>query len=198
MHPNCAVSVPPGYKPAWWKAFTASPCIATLDYNAKRIFLFAFSLTAILTNINMYARLRHYRQQQAGHRYESFVAGTLRQDGWIVDENGRNGINDHGIDLIASKDGIRRYIQCKGWKRHKFIHEDVVSQLYGSVAAFEGTENTDGVERYIYSPAQLDNVAASTAERLHIRFERLDFPAWHHRYGHRYHRQRRNEQKQTY
>lgn len=79
-------------------------------------------------------------QRQAGRRYESFIAQTLRIEGWEVDETGRNGIHDHGIDLIASKEGVRRYVQCKGWSRDKFIHEDVVSQLLGSVAAIEGLD----------------------------------------------------------
>lgn len=126
-------------------------------------------------------KYKEYRQRQAGKVYENYVAQLLRQEGWVVDESGRNGFKDHGIDLNASKDGVRRYIQCKGWKREWFIHDDVVSQLYGSVAAIEGTENLKGVECYIYSPAQLDSYASAEAKRLNIQFGRLDYPKWYHR-----------------
>lgn len=104
------------------------------------------------------------------------MAEQLRQDGWIVDENGRHGINDHGIDLIASKEGTKRYVQCKCWKSNHFIHEDIVSQLYGSVASFEGTDNLQGIEKYIFSPASLDATAQAEADRLGIVFVRLEFP----------------------
>lgn len=127
----------------------------------------------------MYGKYKHYRQRQAGRRYEFFIAQTLRREGWDVVDNGHNGIQDHGIDLIASKDGVRRYIQCKGWKHTKFMHEDVVSHLFGSVAAIEGKDNLDGVELYIYSPAQLDSYACSEAARLDIHFVRLFYPKWH-------------------
>ncbi len=113
--------------------------------------------------------------------YEYFIAQTLRQDGWEVVETGRNGIRDHGIDLIASKDGVRRYVQCKCWKREKFIHEDVVSQLFGSVAAVEGIDNLQGVDKYLYSTAKLDSYAGAEAARLDIHFVHLDYPGWHQR-----------------
>lgn len=129
----------------------------------------------------MYERYKRYRQREAGKRYEHFVAQTLRQEKWEVDESGQSGFQDHGIDLIASRDGIRRYVQCKGWKRNKFIHEDVVSHLLGSVAAIEGIDNLEGVEIYLYSPAQLDSYASTEAEKLHIHFVRLRYPKWHHR-----------------
>lgn len=114
------------------------------------------------------------REQEAGAAYERAVAEHLRGEGWQVDETGRNGINDHGIDLIASKEGVKRYIQCKGFRPTAFIHENVVAQLYGSVAGIEGTENLEGVEKYIYSSALLDPTAAAEAERLGIGFVRFE------------------------
>jgi hypothetical protein len=128
-----------------------------------------------------YNEYKDYKQRQAGHRYEQYVAQTLRQQGWTVIDNGSNGVEDHGIDLIATKDGVSRYIQCKGWNRHKVIHEDVVSHLFGSVAAIEGVDNLQGVEKYIYSPAQLDDYSQAEAERLGIHIEHLALPTWHRR-----------------
>lgn len=130
----------------------------------------------------MYTKLKDFRRRQAGRQYEDYVAQTLREAGWEVTDSGLDGVNDHGIDLIASKDGVKRYIQCKGWNRNKFIHEDVVSHLFGSVAAIEGPDNLKGVEIYLYSPAQLDEYTTGEVERLHMRFVRLDFPSWHYKY----------------
>lgn len=132
----------------------------------------------------MYNKYKEHRQRQAGRRYEYFIAQTLRQEGWEVSENGRYGVHDHGIDLIASKDGVRRYIQCKGWKPEWLIHEDVVSHLFGSVAAIEGMDNLKGVELYIYSPAQLDNYARDEAKNLNVQLVQLNYPSWHRKHSH--------------
>lgn len=159
----------------------------------------------------MYRSPRYWigkRKQEAGAAYEVYIAEQLRQEGWQVDETGRNGIHDHGIDIIASKDGVKRYIQCKGWQPTSFMHEDVVAQLYGSVAGIEGTENLEGVEKYIYSPAQLDPTAAAEAERLGIGFVRMEYPYelpyeqprnWYHpkniRHAYRHHRHHRRHHR---
>lgn len=129
----------------------------------------------------MYKKYIERKQRQAGRRYEYYIAWLLRGDGWTVTETGREGFNDHGIDLIATRDGITRYVQCKGWKRWKMIHEDVVSHLFGSVAAIEGLEKLGSVEMYIYSPAKLDSYAALEADKLHITFVRKRYPGWHRR-----------------
>lgn len=130
----------------------------------------------------MYRKYKKFRQLQAGRRYEYCVAQTLRWDGWEVIENGSKGINDHGIDLIATKDGVRRYIQCKGWRRDWVIHEEVVSHLLGSVAAIEGLANLSNVELYIYSPAKLDEYAEKEATKLNIHLMQMDYPKWHRRW----------------
>lgn len=139
--------------------------------------------------------------REAGKEYENYIADKLRAQGWEVEQPGMDGVNDHGIDIIATKDGVKRYIQCKGWKRRRIIHEDVVTQLYGSVVAIEGIENIRNVELYIYSPAHFGNYAEYIAKRLNVWRAYEDFPAWHydhanqdqekprrHRYWHRRHR----------
>ena len=130
----------------------------------------------------MYTDFIEAKKRQAGERYEQHIASLLRNDGWQVQETGREGVNDHGIDLVATKDGITRYVQCKGWKRWRVIHDDVVSQLYGAVAATVGVDHMGpSVELYIYSPASLGDYAAVEAQKLGIRFMRANFP-FRHRY----------------
>ena len=127
----------------------------------------------------MHPKLVEAKQRQAGAGYERYIAWKLRSNGWDVVETGRDGVGDHGIDLIATKDGKKRYVQCKGWKWWKTLHEDVVSQLFGSVAGIEGAENLSGnIEMYIYSPAKLSDYANSEADKLHVQFVRAGFPHW--------------------
>ena len=121
-------------------------------------------------------------QKSAGNKYEFYIKWLLTKDGWEVEHTGRLGFDDHGIDLIARKAGVTRYIQCKGWSWWKLLHEDVVNQLYGAVVGLEGTNRIDnGVELYIYSPAKLTEFAQSQADHLHIHFERKGFPRWKRR-----------------
>lgn len=143
----------------------------------------------------MYPKFKRFSgRRQAGRQYEEYIAQLLRDEGWEVIDTGLDGVNDHGIDLIANKDGVKRYVQCKGYSWKKFIHEDVVSHLYGSVAAYEGPENLNGLEIYLYSPAQLDEYAKREVETLHITYVRQDFPKSHYlnlprkRFRKRFHR----------
>jgi hypothetical protein len=143
-----------------------------------------------------------YLKMQAGKRYEKFVAETLRMEGWEVIETGQEWEFDHGIDLIASKDGVRRYVQCKGWNEDKLIHEDVVSQLFGSVAGIEGPDNLSGVEIYLYSSAQLGQYAQMECDNLHIHFVHLVLPSYpqklQHQYRYRKHRFHQHRRKHSY
>jgi hypothetical protein len=112
-------------------------------------------------------------QDLAGELYEKHVMQVLEEQGWTVEDYGENGIYDRGIDIIAHKDGVYRYIQCKDKSPHKFIYENVVAQLYGSVAMYIGPDNLDHVEIYIYTPAQLGPYAKAGAERLNVKVERI-------------------------
>lgn len=47
-----------------------------------------------------------------GHQFEHFCAGLLKQNGF-ADVEVTQGSGDHGIDVLAEKDGITYAIQCK-------------------------------------------------------------------------------------
>jgi hypothetical protein len=119
-------------------------------------------------------------RKTSGDRYERYIASMLRGEGWEVIEKGKYGYYDHGIDLIATKDGMTRYIQCKGWQFWKELPETVVTQLFGSVAAIEGIDNIRNVEIYIYASATLGSYAADDARKLNVQFVLKRFNYWKH------------------
>ncbi len=123
-----------------------------------------------------------------GRKYEHFIAGLYEGWGWEVIRNGDLGIHDGGIDIIATKDGRTRFIQCKYLSPWKRIHENVVSQLYGATHAKADTYDMATVDMYIYSTANLDEDAHVMAEKLGIHFQKtypMHFSA--RRHGARYH-----------
>jgi len=119
------------------------------------------------------------RNIKTGRRYEYYIKWSLGRDGWEVQERGKYGFYDRGIDLIATKNGVTRYIQCKGWSFRRYIHEDVVTQFFGSVVAQAGLENLNSIEMYIYSPANPSPYAKDKASKLNVHFIKKPFPIWH-------------------
>lgn len=132
----------------------------------------------------MYLKTKNRKKSRIGRRYEYYIKWILTKDGWEVQDRGKYGYYDRGVDLIATKNGTTRYIQCKGWKHTHRIHEDVVNQLYGTVVAIVGAENLKDVEMYIYSSARLSNYAQAQADKLNVHFERKFFPFWHRKKKH--------------
>lgn len=67
--------------------------------------------------------------KEKGDRYEAYIAGIYRKRKYRVIENGKEkGRLDGGIDLIAIKDNIVIFIQCKDWNEnnsHKITHENI-------------------------------------------------------------------------
>jgi hypothetical protein len=120
-------------------------------------------------------------RKASGERYERLVASLLRNEGWEVMEKGKYGVYDHGIDLIATKDGKTRYIQCKGWQFWKELPESVITQLFGSVAAIEGIDNIRNVEIYIYTSAKLHPIALEAAQKLNVQYVVKRYDYWKHK-----------------
>ena len=75
---------------------------------------------------------------QIGRDYELYCGYIYRVDGWNVIQNGiERGLNDLGIDIIATKGIVTHIIQCKYWSQHKEIHENIICQLYGTSRMYE-------------------------------------------------------------
>jgi Holliday junction resolvase-like predicted endonuclease len=114
----------------------------------------------------------------AGRRYEKHVAKTLNREGWTVHRNYKYKLHDHGIDLIATKGKIERYIQCKARKQSSNVHVNTVYQLYGAVMANADRATNNEIQMHIYTSSKLDPYAAAQAEKLGVRVERVNFPKW--------------------
>lgn len=63
--------------------------------------------------------------------FERWCAARLREQGYAVQHVGAQG--DHGIDLIAQRDGERTIVQCKRWNSSKTIGESHIRDLYGAM-----------------------------------------------------------------
>lgn len=112
--------------------------------------------------------LRNYRRKRAGLRYEAFVARLLREQGWAVTERANLGFDDEGIDMIATKGPRTAYVQCKGWRAEKYIHENVVDHLYGSVAYQVGPQSVHTVDVILFTSTELTPHATAHAEKLGV------------------------------
>ena len=76
---------------------------------------------------------------QLGLLFERYVGYCYEAHGYSVRYNGaEQGKEDRGCDLIIqSRDKTKvKIVQCKYWADGKEIHENAVTQLYGSVALF--------------------------------------------------------------
>ena len=69
------------------------------------------------------------------YQFEKFCAALLWSEGFEVERKG-GAQPDGGVDLIATKDGVGRLIQCKHWKTWE-IKEKVVREMLGSMTHFQ-------------------------------------------------------------
>ncbi len=75
--------------------------------------------------------LLHGLRSMKPPEFEDYIAGLFNRLGYKTEATG--GSHDEGVDVIAEKDGIKHYIQCK-----KFITSTVnvgaVRDFYGAIA----------------------------------------------------------------
>jgi hypothetical protein len=141
--------------------------------------------------LHRFRRYRHLRSRKLNHkeisklfgdRYEHYVAELMRGDGWQVDERTNLGFDDEGIDLTASRENVVCYVQCKGWADDKFIHENVIDQLYGSAMYQAKLPTSEQVEIRLYTSALISETAHLHALKLGIQILSVPIPvAWNKR-----------------
>jgi len=75
---------------------------------------------------------------QIGRDYERYIGYLYEKVGFHVEYHGIDlGYEDLGRDLICTRDGDIRIVQCKYWGAHKILHEKHVCQIFGTVAAYK-------------------------------------------------------------
>lgn len=85
-------------------------------------------------------------RQKSAQEYERKVAAHLRSKGYVVSYNGiKQGFDDEGIDLVATKGGEILLVEIKDWAKDKFIHENYVFQLVGETKFYEISEHKEAI-----------------------------------------------------
>ena len=117
---------------------------------------------------------RHNKSSwQIGRDYELYIGQYYEKLGYSVEYFGMDKkIEDLGRDLIAKKENKILIIQCKCWSKHKQIHENTITQLFGTVTAYKierGETLFDIVEGVLVTTIELSETAKKFAEMLNIK-----------------------------
>jgi restriction system protein len=116
-------------KDAFWQWFfyvigLAIMIIAFYIWRGKTIFK---DPQVFLSKRQLLLKLR----EKSPTEFEEYIADLFSKLGYKTDATGRP--NDHGVDVVAEKDGVKHYIQCK-----RFITSVVnvhdVRDFYGAIA----------------------------------------------------------------
>lgn len=110
--------------------------------------------------------------EEAGKRYELYCGYCFEKKGYKVEYHGiKEGKNDLGIDLIATKDGKTLIIQCKRRKQEGKIHHNTICQLFGSTVWYADRNSLElykNITPVLMTSGQLDETAKKMAEVLSI------------------------------
>lgn len=107
---------------------------------------------------------------EIGRDFERYVGYKYENDGYKVIYNGaKEGLEDLGRDLIASKDKEMLIIQCKYWNREKTIHEKHIFQLYGTMILKSIEEPNKKITGIFICTNTLSQTAKKVAEYLKIK-----------------------------
>lgn len=110
-----------------------------------------------------------------GLLYEMYISHILRTNGHKVIEHGiKNGVSDLGRDIISYKNGWVFIYQCKNWGKNKFIHENVVCQLFGTVMEYKIKHMTENVKAILVVSTKLTPMAEEFSKRLGIEVRKID------------------------
>jgi len=101
---------------------------------------------------------KHY-DSMSGHEFERFCVDLLLQNGFAKAE-GTSGSGDHGVDILAEKDGITYAIQCK--RQSSNVGNKAVQEVY-SGRTFYGMNVGAVLTNQYFTPA-----AKEAAERTGV------------------------------
>ena len=86
--------------------------------------------------------------EMAGVDFEHYVAAVLRGVGYTVEVTKASG--DFGVDLIATKEGVRTAVQCK--RQARAVNGSAIQQVVAGAAVHDCTA-TMVVSNHRYTPA---------------------------------------------
>lgn len=106
---------------------------------------------------------------EIGIDFERFVGYKYETEGYKIIYNGaREGIEDMGRDLIATKGNDLLVIQCKNWSKNKTIHEKHIFQLYGTMILKAIDEPNKNIKGLFICTTNLSDTAREVAKHLNI------------------------------
>lgn len=122
--------------------------------------------------LDRYIAKRKKSNWQIGRDYELYIGQYYEKLGYSVEYYGMDKkLEDLGRDLIAKKDNKTLIIQCKCWSKHKQIHENSITQLFGTVTAYrvEYDESLFNIiEGVLVTTIELSETAKKFAKILNI------------------------------
>lgn len=124
--------------------------------------------------LDRYVESHKKSKWQIGRDYELYVGYKYSQMGFDVDYFGSYmGLEDLGRDLIVKKGTDYLIVQCKYWSLQKEIHENHITQLYGTMVCFciENHIEKERVEGILITNTKLSEMAKKMAEYLGIRYK---------------------------
>lgn len=123
--------------------------------------------------LNRYIISHRKTKWQIGRDYENYIGYEYSQLGYSVDYYGsRMGLMDLGRDLICTKDGKTLIIQCKYWSQNKQIHENHITQLFGTVTSYciENNIAKRDIKGILVTNITLSAMAKKIADYLRISY----------------------------
>ena len=153
-----------------------------IDYISKEEYLKLDECQRSQLALDRYVASFKKSKWQIGRDYELYCGYVYRKEGWNVIQNGiERGLNDLGIDIIATKGNITHIVQCKYWSQNKEIHENLICQLYGTSRMYEINHKMKfgAVQPMFITNIELSKTAQEFANHLgvQVRIWKLnDFP----------------------
>lgn len=146
---------------------------AARDYLSKEEYA---SLSTVERNqlaLDRYKASHRKTKWQIGRDYELFIGHTYEEEGCFVDFFGSYmGLEDLGRDLIVRHGLQTTIVQCKYWSSEKQIHENHITQLYGTVASYciEHGLPHDSVKGVLITNIELSPMAKKMAAYLGVSY----------------------------
>lgn len=121
--------------------------------------------------LDRYMKRQRRNNWEAGLDYERYVGYVYESQGYAVNYTGATlGLEDLGIDLIATRGIEAVIIQCKRYSaiKSRVVRENTVAQLYGSAALYHAEHPFTNVRPVIYTSSELSEEAKHFSELLDI------------------------------